>query len=775
MKKIIEETKYISNILLNEEITTELLYKIGTNLKPEVLANLVIEIKKQGKSPHNLNEIILSADFPVFDVVGTGGVGGNKLNTSTLVSLFARNFGFQVIKHGGRSSTGKVGAVDFIEKLGISLESVFLNACEYFRATGIVFLAAAYTYPIFAKSAPIRKKMQGPTIFNLLGPLLNPISVQAKMIGAFNQSIAKKLAETCKILDQKAVIVTSKDEEGYLDEASPFAKTYLYFYRDKEIYNFELDPIEKITDTRACIFSNGVHIANELLNLKETNETLIAKKLIAFNLSILCILNEFQSCSKNNLNKLLTQIPEKINLNYKIILDQMNEHIYLVQKRITRIKQIEKVSPKSPILVKNNLISSPIKNNISQNLKPIESFFQKEKLLLAEIKLARPQENFNSNLSIEERIKSYQDADAISVVTHPSFLGSIDLLQKVRSLTTKPILAKDFIRTVEEAQALINAGANGILLLQDMLKEEELKNLVEYCKNQNVASFVESSFQIPSLGDFHVLNSRNLFSLEENKDFRDFLIHFSNTKIESSKIVLASSLNSHLEIRNCLSIFKGCIVGSAFMRFSEVSSIRNFISKCINKKPTIKFCGARTLNDIERSIDLNIDLIGINLIPSSKRFIGKNNLIKLIPSLEKIQDKICFITRDDVCLECLKLVSHFESFEQCYSFPMLMNRKNLIVSNSQKFLGMNAFLLDSSFPGSGIEEQYPKNLKKQFIPVYASGGIHEKNVLSRLNECKEMGWSPVGIDCATGVSNSDLTEQLDSFSFEKMNLLISRI
>ncbi|WP_397600828.1 hypothetical protein [Silvanigrella sp.] len=775
MKKIREESNYIINILLNDEITTELLYKIGTNLKPEVLANLVLEIKKQGKTPQNLNEIILSADFPVFDIVGTGGIGGNKLNTSTLVSLFAPNIGFQVIKHGGRSSTGKVGAIDFIEKLGISLESVFLNAAEYFRVTGVVFLAAAYTYPMFAKSAPIRKKMQGPTIFNLLGPLLNPIPVEAKMIGAFNQSIAKKLAETCKILDQKAVIVTSKDAEGYLDEASPFAKTYLYFYKDKEIYDFEIEPFEEISDSRFNIFSDGVHIANDLLSLKETNETQIAKKLIAFNLSILGVLNEFKSCSKNNLNALLIHIPKKIISNYKIILDQMNEHINLVQKRILKINQLKKIHSKSPILVKNNLILSSFKNNISHNSNQIESFFQKEKLLLAEIKLSRPQENFNSDLSIEDRIKSYQNSDAISVVTHPSFSGSIDLLQKVRRLTTKPILAKDFIRTIEEAQALINAGANGILLLQDMLNEVELKTLVEYCNNQNVASFVESSFQIPTIGDFHVLNSRNLFSLEENKGFRDFLIHFSNTKIDSSKIILASSLNSHLEIRNCLSIFKGCIVGSAFMKISEASSIRNFISKCINKKPTIKFCGARTLNDIDRAIELNIDLIGINLIPASKRFIGKNNLIKLIPHLEKIQDKICFITRDDVCLECLKIISHFKSIEQCYSIPMLINRNNLIVSNSQKFLGMNAFLLDSSIPGSGIEEQYPKNLKKQLIPVFASGGIHEQNVLSRLNECKDMGWSPVGIDCATGVSNSDLTAHLDSFSFEKMSLLISRI
>ena len=90
--------------------------------------------------------------------------------------------------------------------------------------------------------------------------------------------------------------------------------------------------------------------------------------------------------------------------------------------------------------------------------------FNSEKLLIAEIKNARPNKEFHSKLSIVDRLKAYEKADAMSVVTHPSFSGSLDLLRQVRKLTNKPILAKDFIRTPEEATALKEAGGDGILL-----------------------------------------------------------------------------------------------------------------------------------------------------------------------------------------------------------------------------------------------------------------------------------------------------------------------
>ncbi len=296
---------YICDFLLNKDITLDFINETATEIKPEVLAEIVQCLKEHGKTPRNLKELLSFSPFPVFDIVGTGGTGAKKLNTSTLVSFFAGNFGMNVIKHGGRSSSGKIGSIDFIESLGISLENMFHAASEYFRATGLLFLAAAYTYPIFIKSAFIRKQISHPTLFNLLGPLLNPVPVQGKLIGAFNEKIAKTIAETCKIINQSAVVVTSKDTEGYLDEASPFGKNYLYFCKNNEVFPIELEPIEILKFSRLDLFTDSLKVTHKFLAMENTVETDFVKKLIAYNLAILICLNEFTTTTNEKLPKFI--------------------------------------------------------------------------------------------------------------------------------------------------------------------------------------------------------------------------------------------------------------------------------------------------------------------------------------------------------------------------------------------------------------------------------------------------------------------------------------
>jgi anthranilate phosphoribosyltransferase len=774
MKKFLSKSKYICDFLLNHDMTLDFIKETATDIKPEILSEVIQCLKEHGKCPHNLNEILSSSPFPVFDIVGTGGTGSQRLNTSTLVSFFAGNFGINVIKHGGRSSSGKMGSVDFIESLGISLENIFHAASEYFRATGLLFLAAAYTYPIFAKSAPLRKQVSYPTLFNLLGPLLNPVPVQGKLIGAFHEGIAKTIAETCILINQSAVVVTSKDAEGYLDEASPFGKNYLYFCKNNEIFPLEIEPLETLSFSRLNLFTDSIKMTQKFLSMEKTIETDFIKKLIAFNLSILLCLNEFTTTSNEKLPNFIKNIPSKINKLYHIILSNFDSHIQKANEKIAQFVTFQNIHLKSPIHVKNNLISTTDKINV-KNPSDVENFFSKEKLLIAEIKIARPQKNFHSSLSLERRIKSYQNADAISVVTHPSFSGSLDLLKKIRKLTNKPILAKDFIRKTQEVIALVEAGANGILLLQDMLTEKELCELIQSCISLNVASFVESSFVIPTSGDFHVLNSRSLFSLQENKNYRNFILNYPLNKIDKNKIIIASSLENPLQIKLTLSCHKGCIVGSALMEQENEININNFIIECKKNNQIIKFCGARTLDDIELTLSFQVDLVGINLIPSSKRFVGNKNLLNLLPYIEKIQDKICFITRFDACTECIKLVSYLSCFEQSYSAPLLPNRGGLLLSSHTKYVGSDAILLDGENPGSGITDKYPLNHQKELIPTFISGGIQPSNIFTRIEEAKQNGWNVIGFDCASAICHQDLTNQINSFSNEKMISLMSKI
>lgn len=764
-----QKAQKIINILLNGNISKEFLTDIGTDIEPYTLFKIVSEIKKNGAIPNQLDKLISQSDFPIFDIVGTGGIGSNKLNTSTLVSLYASCLGFQIIKHGGRSSSGKTGAVDFLEKMGASLEKLFQHANEYFRATNFVFLAAAYTYPIFAKSAPMRKQIQGPTLFNLLGPLLNPVQVKGKIIGVFNSEVALKIAETCKLLNETAVIVTSHDNQGYLDEASPYSNTILYLCKDKKINKIELNILENSDLDRRELFTDSIKVTEELLSSLETPATIYAKNLIAYNLSILHFLNEL--CFTQH-EEIISDdiIKTKIISGYHIIRQNFNYYNTLALNKLNKIKNLSPVHEKSPIHISHNFSCN---KQIQQ--KQVESFFAKEKLFFAEIKNKSPKNSLQTNLSLSTRLSAYKNADAISIVTHPSFSGSLTLLSEVRALTDKPILAKDFITKKEQIRNLVKAGANGILLLQDLLSEAQLLEFVLYCKELNVASFVESSFFIPKIGDFYILNSRSLFSLEENKHFRNYLLNYANDKTECNKIIIASNLETVQEINLCLKQYKGCIVGNTLMQLKSSIDIETFIAQAKEKRFTVKFCGARTVADLEKAINANVNMIGINLIPASKKFVGIENLEKMLPVIETHKDKICFITRYDIDLSCLKLIEKFNCNEQAYSFPMLPNRKNLLIANNNKYLTISTFLLDGTSPGQGIVEKYPFNYKQSNIPTLISNGLNPNNCSARFKEALIKGWNVTGCDCSTAICNENLDNQENAFSPVKIANMYSFI
>ena len=332
----------ILHYLLNDGVTLDFLKETSYGISSEILAEIVTELKKIGKTPKGLNEFLQKNKFPIYDIVGTGGTGGARLNTSTLVTLFTPQFGLMAIKHGGRSSSGKIGSNDFTESLGISLNNMFQYAAEYLRATGILFLAAAYTYPIFAKCAPLRKQLTSPTIFNLLGPLLNPIQVYGKIIGAYNLDTAVIIANTCLLLKENAIVVTAQDKKDFLDEASPFGRTTLYICNRNSISKVVIEAVEELSKPLTIIFSDSRKVTNDLLSLKQTEETLVAKKLISYNLALLCYMHNLNSKGSPFLKN------EFIKL-YELIFSNFDYHLQCVNSTIFNIANFQPVHERSPI------------------------------------------------------------------------------------------------------------------------------------------------------------------------------------------------------------------------------------------------------------------------------------------------------------------------------------------------------------------------------------------------------------------------------------------
>ncbi|KAK9448065.1 glycosyl transferase family, a/b domain-containing protein [Limtongia smithiae] len=166
------------------------------------------------------------------DVVGTGGDGKNTFNVSTTSGLVAAGLGLSVCKHGNRASTSTSGAADLLINLGASIQSVTpFTASQVLAESPFVFLFAPVYHPVFGKIAPVRKALGFPTIFNVLGPLLNPAPISYRIIGVNAAELGAIFARTIILLDRAAGTQSSSmivwGEEG-LDEISPSGNTRIW-------------------------------------------------------------------------------------------------------------------------------------------------------------------------------------------------------------------------------------------------------------------------------------------------------------------------------------------------------------------------------------------------------------------------------------------------------------------------------------------------------------------------------------------------------------------
>ncbi len=186
-----------------------------------------------------------STKFPkkipgLLDTCGTGGDAQHTLNVSTLSALVAVSAGARVAKHGNRSVSSVCGSADLLELLGVPLEMSPEKIAASIEKTGFGFLFAPAFHPATRYAMPARKKIQGKTIFNLLGPLCNPAGVDFQVIGVYSPVLVRTVAEVLAELGvQKAFVVHGT--EG-LDEISIAGATLAAEINRKEIRFFEILP-----------------------------------------------------------------------------------------------------------------------------------------------------------------------------------------------------------------------------------------------------------------------------------------------------------------------------------------------------------------------------------------------------------------------------------------------------------------------------------------------------------------------------------------------------
>ncbi len=176
----------------------------------------------------------------LIDTCGTGGDGASTFNISTAVAFVAAAAGLKVAKHGNRSASSKTGSADVLEALGVNLKAEPEKVKRAVNEVGITFLFAPGWHPALKAVAPLRKTLGIRTIFNLLGPLVNPLHPTGQVIGVSDQTLVKTFAEVLSQLGTKAVVVRAR--EG-LDEAGLANVNDLAIATDK-VSLMELDPKE---------------------------------------------------------------------------------------------------------------------------------------------------------------------------------------------------------------------------------------------------------------------------------------------------------------------------------------------------------------------------------------------------------------------------------------------------------------------------------------------------------------------------------------------------
>lgn len=188
----------------------------------------------------------------ILDVVGTGGDRLSTFNISTTVALLAAAAGVKVAKHGNRASTSTIGSADVIEALGIPFDRDPEESARALQEQGFAFFFAPKYHPAFRHIIPARKlcaERGQPTIFNYLGPFLNPAHPSAMLIGVPRPELCRPLATVLQTLGTRRAMVVCGGVDGepggrrYLDELSSLGpSTVAEFYQANGLNCSEFSP-----------------------------------------------------------------------------------------------------------------------------------------------------------------------------------------------------------------------------------------------------------------------------------------------------------------------------------------------------------------------------------------------------------------------------------------------------------------------------------------------------------------------------------------------------
>ncbi len=217
---------------------------------PAQISSLITALRMKGETSEEIQGAAASmrnaaiqvdheGDKRLLDIVGTGGDGKNTFNVSTTSAFVAAGAGCVVAKHGNRSVSSSSGSADVLEKLGINIETSADQNDQILSEANMAFLYAPAHHPAMKHAIGPRKEIAIRTIFNILGPITNPAGAGHYLLGAYNESVAEKLANALTGLDTDRALVVHGS--GY-DEVAITGPTTVYRVEGDRVEREQITP-----------------------------------------------------------------------------------------------------------------------------------------------------------------------------------------------------------------------------------------------------------------------------------------------------------------------------------------------------------------------------------------------------------------------------------------------------------------------------------------------------------------------------------------------------
>ncbi|MGE0197268.1 MAG: anthranilate phosphoribosyltransferase [Simkaniaceae bacterium] len=239
----------IEKLIQGEDLTSEscesIVKEMAEGGNSTQMAAFLALLRAKGETSQEILGIIhamqnlmhpLAIPGPLLDIVGTGGDGSHSVNISTGSAILAAACGAKVVKHGSRASSSKCGSADVLEALGVSLEA---NPQKEIAQYGITFLFAYRYHPAMKEIAAVRKALGVRTVFNLIGPLLNPAEPEYMLLGVAHEDLLDLFAEVVQKLGMKRCILVHGNG---MDELTPIGPCTLIEVTPTDKLRFRLDP-----------------------------------------------------------------------------------------------------------------------------------------------------------------------------------------------------------------------------------------------------------------------------------------------------------------------------------------------------------------------------------------------------------------------------------------------------------------------------------------------------------------------------------------------------